>query len=52
MAFVVENSGHGGSIAAPIARQVLARIFLPDTLQTRILAPRIAADTSEVERGD
>jgi penicillin-binding protein 2 len=33
LAFVIENSGHGGSVAAPMARHVLQRIFLPDSLQ-------------------
>jgi penicillin-binding protein 2 len=35
LAFVVENSGHGGSVAAPLAGQVLRRLFLPDSLQPR-----------------
>lgn len=34
MSFVIENSGHGGSVAAPIAGHVLRRLFLPDSLQT------------------
>ena len=53
MAIVVENSGHGGSVAAPIAGRVLRRLFLPDSLQTRV--PVVAAsrpDTSEVTHGD
>jgi penicillin-binding protein 2 len=33
MAMVVENSGHGGSVAAPIAGAVLRRLYLPDSLQ-------------------
>jgi hypothetical protein len=33
MAFVIENAGHGGSIAAPKAGQVLRTLLLPDSLQ-------------------
>lgn len=33
MAVVVENSGHGGSVAAPIAGQVLRRMLMPDSLR-------------------
>jgi penicillin-binding protein 2 len=33
MAFVIENSGHGSSIAAPRAGQVLRTLLLPDSLQ-------------------
>jgi penicillin-binding protein 2 len=33
MAFVVENAGHGGSIAAPRAGIVLRELFLPDSLR-------------------
>jgi len=32
LAFVVENSGHGGSIAAPKAGRVLERMLLPDSV--------------------
>jgi penicillin-binding protein 2 len=34
LAFVIENSGHGGSVAAPIAGTILRRVLLPDSLQT------------------
>jgi penicillin-binding protein 2 len=27
---VVENGGHGGSVAAPIARQIMDAYLLPD----------------------
>jgi penicillin-binding protein 2 len=37
MAIVAENSGHGGSVSAPIAAAVLKRMFAPDT--TRVVAP-------------
>ena len=40
MAVVAENSGHGGSVSAPIAARVLKRVFLKDSTTT---APRIAA---------
>jgi penicillin-binding protein 2 len=43
MAVVVENSGHGGSVAAPLAGQALRRLFLPDSLQRR--GPAIAVAT-------
>ena len=33
MAIVVENAGHGGSIAAPRAGAMMRRLFLPDSLQ-------------------
>ncbi len=33
MAVVVENAGHGGSVAAPIAGQVLRELFMPDSLR-------------------
>jgi penicillin-binding protein 2 len=33
LAFVIENAGHGGSIAAPRAGATLRRLFLPDSLQ-------------------
>ena len=39
LAMVVENAGHGGSIAAPIAGQVLKKLFLPDSLQNLPLRP-------------
>ena len=53
LAFVVENSGHGGTFAAPLASQVLRRLFLPDSLQ-RKLRPPVAArgDTAGAVRGD
>ncbi len=52
MAFVIENSGHGGSVAAPIAAQVLRAALLPDSLQTARVPVRIPApvpgDSTEV----
>lgn len=50
LAFVVENSGHGGSIAAPLAARVLRRILLPDSLQ--IPLPKLAIpapDTAAID---
>ena len=52
LAFVIENSGHGGSIAAPKAGAVLRRLFLPDSLQREVKPVPLAADTSGVVRGD
>jgi penicillin-binding protein 2 len=49
MAIVVENSGHGGSVAAPLAGQVLRRLFLPDSLQRPVpVAVAAVADTDSV----
>jgi penicillin-binding protein 2 len=47
LAFVVENSGHGGSICAPLAGQVLRRLFLPDSLQHVAQARPARADTTQ-----
>jgi penicillin-binding protein 2 len=53
LAYVVENSGHGGSVAAPLAGRVLAKLFLPDSLQkTAAPPPPLPADTSEASRAD
>jgi penicillin-binding protein 2 len=52
LAFVIENSGHGGSVAAPMAGAVLRRLFAPDTSAAEIRPLRIPIDTSEVVRGD
>lgn len=52
MAFVIENSGHGGSIAAPMAGAVLRRLFAPDTSTTEVTPVPMPIDTSEVVRGD
>ena len=53
MAVVVENSGHGGTFAAPVAGKVLKQLFLPDSLKRH--APAVAAspaDTAEAPHGD
>jgi cell division protein FtsI/penicillin-binding protein 2 len=34
IAIVVENSGHGGAVAAPVARDFYARYFAPDDTTT------------------
>jgi penicillin-binding protein 2 len=39
VAIVVENAGHGGSIAAPRAGAMLRRLFLPDSLQRPAVRP-------------
>jgi penicillin-binding protein 2 len=52
LAFVVENSGHGGTVAAPLAGQTLMRLFLPDSLQRRVPLAAAHPDTAEVVRGD
>ena len=44
-AFVVENAGHGGSIAAPRAGWMLRRIFLPDSL-LRLATRAVERDTA------
>jgi penicillin-binding protein 2 len=51
LAFVIENSGHGGSIAAPMAGQVMSKLFLPDSVQLQ-LAQRVAPADTEAVRGD
>jgi penicillin-binding protein 2 len=53
MAFVVENSGHGSSFAAPKAGRVLRKLFLPDSLQKQVRpAPVPLPDTTMVAHGD
>src|SRR4029077_7075837 len=39
LAFVVENTGHGGSIAAPKAGDVLARVLLADSVYAALKHP-------------
>ncbi len=48
MAIVAENSGHGGTIAAPIANHVLKRVFLADTTATPPPAPKVASPADSV----
>ena len=48
LAFVVENSGHGGTFAAPLAGRVLRRLLLPDSLQTKLKSPA-RVDTAAVD---
>ncbi|MFI5371186.1 MAG: penicillin-binding protein 2 [Candidatus Eisenbacteria bacterium] len=53
MAFVIENSGHGGSVAAPMAGAILRTLFAPDTTHTLILMHEISpADTASATHGD
>jgi penicillin-binding protein 2 len=50
IAVVVENSGHGGSVAAPIAGRVLRELYLPDSLRAGWKPP--PPDTTGALRGD
>jgi penicillin-binding protein 2 len=53
LAFVIENSGHGGSVAAPMAGAILRSLFAPDTTHTLILMHEISpADTASATHGD
>ncbi len=52
LAFVIENSGHGGSVAAPMAGAVLRRLFAPDSTRREMPPVPLPVDTSEVLRGD
>ena len=58
VAIVVENAGHGGSVCAPRAGEMMRRLFLPDSLQRRSARPalsdsaRPAAPDSGVVDGD
>lgn len=58
VAVVVENAGHGGSVAAPRAGALLRRMFLPDSLQAPVRrravadTAHVAAPDSEVVEGD
>lgn len=52
LAFVIENSGHGGSVAAPMAGAVLRRLFAPDSTHRPVARSPVAEDTVEVVRGD
>jgi penicillin-binding protein 2 len=49
LAVVAENSGHGGSVSAPIAAHVLKRLFLRDSTAA---APRPPAFASADTVGD
>lgn len=51
VAVVVENAGHGGSVAAPRAGALLRRMFLPDSLQ-QPARRRAAADTARAALPD
>jgi penicillin-binding protein 2 len=52
MAFVVENTGHGGTFAAPLAGQALRELFLPDSLRRRAAVAVAPPDTAETTHGD
>ena len=51
LAFVIENSGHGGSVAAPMAGQILRALFLPDSLKSQHMVPA-RPDSGEALRAD
>ncbi len=48
MAIVAENSGHGGSVSAPIAAHVLKKLFLRDSTATAPVVPRAASPADTV----
>lgn len=48
MAIVAENSGHGGSIAAPIANHVLKRVFLADSTSAPPVVPKVVSPADTV----
>jgi penicillin-binding protein 2 len=49
LAIVVENGGHGGSTAAPIAGNTLRAYYLPDTV---LVLPSLAAAPDSTYHGD
>ena len=51
LAFVVENSGHGGVVAGPMAARILRKLFVPDSLAAHVRAPA-PVDTAEAEHAD
>jgi penicillin-binding protein 2 len=46
IAIVIENSGHGGVVAAPIAGRMLRQLFLPDSLQHLVIPRPVRIDTT------
>jgi penicillin-binding protein 2 len=52
LAFVVENSGHGGTFAAPLAGATLRQLFLPESLRRRSAVAVAPPDIAEVVHGD
>ncbi len=52
LAIVVENSGHGGTFAAPVAGKTLTQLFVPDSLRRRGAVAAARPDTAEVAHGD
>jgi penicillin-binding protein 2 len=48
MAIVAENSGHGGSVAAPIANHVLNRMFRRDSTVALPKPPKVVAPADTV----
>jgi penicillin-binding protein 2 len=53
MAFVIENSGHGGSVAAPMAGAILRSLFAPDTTHAKLMMREMSpSDTASATHGD
>lgn len=52
MAFVAENSGHGGSVCAPLAARVLRRMLLGDSLSIAHAAARRDSAKADTTGGD
>jgi len=50
LAIVDENSGHGGTYAAPLAGRILRQLFLPDSLAAKVRPAPV--DTAEAEHAD
>ncbi len=48
-----ENSGFGGAVAAPIAKQILNAFFFPDSVnKNNIYIPKLPSDSTAVARKD
>jgi penicillin-binding protein 2 len=52
MAFVAENSGHGGSVCAPLAARVLRRMLLGDSLSIAGASARRDSAKADTTGGD
>ena len=53
MAFVIENSGHGGTVAAPMAGAILRTLLVADTTRARMMMREMSpADTASETHGD
>lgn len=47
MAIIIENRGTGGSVAAPIAKELLNAYFFSDSLKSKLKAPKIYLDLKD-----